>query len=633
VSGPCAQLEWLPYVPVALLLKAFLLASGLGGALLLAAFHHQVPAVRWLPGPPALGAEARDIRLTGSEGGRAGPWHVEMDLSEQAVWDDHAALVLAWHQPYDFDRAPYLVLHLENAGDRELFCEPHLCDANGFALASQQWLDRPRLRLPAGSRRRWAIRAEVPPGAAEPRQVRLVFRSPPGKHTVILHGVGFTRVNAPDSPEAPLPEPAEAPVEEGRRTVRLRTDTSWQELPTGQQRLLEELERRHVAFFIHHRDPVPGLVPDCAPVRKDRLARPVNRVVSVGGMGFALACWVLAERRGWVASGTAAAWGEQAIRYLLEKTPRRKGVLPHLVDLATGAAASDTEYSTMDMSLLLAGGLVLERHAPGTPAAALVRRLRTGVAWSDLVAPAGDMRALSMGLDRDGALLANSWRDYDESLLLYVLAGGSEAAPVPGEVFQGLARRFPPTRLGAGELAGKSLPLFVHTYPACFLGVQRGARLPGGCEPFAAAVRAVYWNRAFCRGEPEETFRRRFWGVSACYTPAGGYRPLAPVSGMARGVCCPGAVLAAAPFALSTVAQDVEDWGYTDVWPRLLGDFGLCDAFALNGGQVWVHEDAVAITAGAAALGLAEARDACVSELFREAPDVRRGLEACGFQK
>jgi hypothetical protein len=605
---------------------ALLLCLALAGYLL-ATQYVGAPAIHWLHVPARTGQGTRGLEVTEE---RPGAWRVVMELDEFSEAEDHAGVIFDLPRAGDFSATPHLVLDLENCGDREVVCEPHLCDSSGFALTDAQWTERPQIALPPRSRVRWCTPPEFAYGVEGVGQVRLFFRRPPGEHTVVIHGIGFAGEGVPGVPGVGPGPKAEEEGEE-RRTVRLRLDAAWEELPAGQRKLLEDLERRHVAFFLHHRNRQTSLVPDRAPPWKGRPVQDRHRVCSVAGQGFALACWVLAERRGWLPEGRAAEWGEQALRVLLERTPHRKGVLPHFVDVATGAPVGNTEYSALDTALLIAGGLVLEGHAPGTPAAALSRRLRTRVAWPELLVPAGDGQALAHGLDEGGRFLGHSYGGYDEALLLYVLAAGSEGPAIPGEVFAELARRFPPTRLASGELAGKSLPLFVHHYPACFWGRLPGTRLPGGCEPYAASVRATLWNRGFCRAEGEETFRRSFWGVSSCDTPDG-YRALAPVAGRTRGVCCPGVVLSGAPFLLRTIACDLEMWSATDAWPRILGDLGFVDSFSVREGALRINEDALAITVGSAALGLAEAQDGVISERFLTAPDVRRGMRACGFQ-
>ena len=66
------------------------------------------------------------------------------------------------------------------------------------------------------------------------------------------------------------------------------------------------------------------------------------------GIGiYAFGSWVLSERRGWLPAGQAAQWAEQALRFLEAQTPRRAGLLPHFVVIRTGAAASESEYSTI----------------------------------------------------------------------------------------------------------------------------------------------------------------------------------------------------------------------------------------------------------------------------------------------
>ena len=116
---------------------------------------------------------------------------------------------------------------------------------------------------------------------------------------------------------------------------------------------LDEISRRAVLYFWEQADPNTGLVND----RAGNFAEDNYTAASIAATGYGLAALPIGVERGWIESTAAAERARVTLRFLLNM-PHEHGWMVHFVDKRSGEQVWNSEYSTIDTTLLVAGALV-----------------------------------------------------------------------------------------------------------------------------------------------------------------------------------------------------------------------------------------------------------------------------------
>lgn len=150
---------------------------------------------------------------------------------------------------------------------------------------------------------------------------------------------------------------------------------------------------------------------------------------SIAAVGFALACYPVAVTRGLLLRDAAVQRTLATLRFFdgsIQGTEPDatgyRGFYYHFLDMQTGRRAWQSELSSIDTALLLAGMLTCARlFVRETPVEVEIRSLADGlyrrVEWD--WALNGDS-AVSMGWRPETAFLQSRWKGYNEALLLYI---------------------------------------------------------------------------------------------------------------------------------------------------------------------------------------------------------------------
>src|SRR4029077_9469795 len=131
--------------------------------------------------------------------------------------------------------------------------------------------------------------------------------------------------------------------------------------PAAQAAFLDTLERRTFQWFWDVSDPRTGMKPD---------RWPTHSFVSVGAVGFALTAYPIGAERGWVSRAQAAERARRTLAFFWrapQDTTTRPatgahGFFYHFLDARTGLRYRDTELSTIDTALMLAGALFCQSY-------------------------------------------------------------------------------------------------------------------------------------------------------------------------------------------------------------------------------------------------------------------------------
>ncbi len=449
---------------------------------------------------------------------------------------------------------------------------------------------------------------------------------------------------------------------------------------------LDKVERDTFNFFWDTTPPNTGLAPD---------RTPSSDVSSIAAIGFALTAYLTGIERGYVRRDEAAARILTTLTTLwqLPQGPAANGVAGnhglfyHFLDGHTGLRANQSEVSTIDTALLMAGVLACRQYFDRDDAAdqairdladRLYRRVDWTWAYSRRRRP-----LLSMGWTPESGFLDADWNGYNEAMILYILAMGSPTHAISPSAWDDWTRTYRwASRHGRAHVTFG--PLFGHQYSHVwidFRGIQDRFMRSKNSDYFANSVEATYANRAYCIANPDgwKGYGGLLWGLTASDGPLGPFARAADIgTGQALPQRLPQQAGAAAASALTTAALaksaatpfhaywargsgpngPADDDGtiapaaaggsvpfapeiaiptlmnFVNLFgDRVYGKYGFKDAFNLSfpakGG--WFDYQYVAIDQGPILLMIENYRTGFVWDLMRENPYIVAGLKNAGF--
>lgn len=393
-------------------------------------------------------------------------------------------------------------------------------------------------------------------------------------------------------------------------------------LASADEKFLDDLERRGIAFFVDEADAVTGLMPDRAGANGG--AKDVSSIASVG---FGLTALCIADERGWINHQNAYDRAMRALRFLRDKAPQEHGLFYHFLNMRTVARTWNCEVSSIDTALLMCGVLTVRQHFASTELSALANELFERVDWPWLLAPNG---MLSMGWKPESGFLGARWDQYNEGYLIYLLGMGSKTHSLPAESWRAWRRQ--PVVTSAGLSFLQCPPLFTHQYPQAWFDLRN--QRDDYADYFRNAQLATLAQRQWCIDELSKRFSSYgpdHWGISASdgphnYQAWGGPPAQGDIDGSIV-PCAAGGSLAFEPRlcldALKAMRQQYGDKSFLK--------YGFVDAF--NPVTNWYNADVLGIDVGITVLMAENARSAFVWKTFMSCEEAQRALRAAGFRR
>jgi hypothetical protein len=430
---------------------------------------------------------------------------------------------------------------------------------------------------------------------------------------------------------------------------------------------LIELEERTFHFFWDTANPKNGLIPD---------RYPTPSYSSVAAVGFGLTTYPVAVERGYITRKEARRRVLTTLRFFrnapqghsVKGTVGYKGFFYHFVDMKTGLRFEDSELSTVDTAILLAGALFNQSYFNGTNAEETeIRRLvdeiyaRVDWQWAQ---PHG--HAISLGWSPEEGFLEYDWRGYNEAMMIYLLALGSPTHPVEPEAWTEWTSTYDATswRKLFGQEFLNFAPLFGHQYTHVWIDfrkLQDPYMRRRGLDYFENTRRAIYAQQAYAIANPRgcKDYGATIWGITASDGPADMelgegttarlYRTYAARGAGEKGAyddctLAPTAAVASLPFAPELAIPAVLDMNKR-FGAYIYSQYGFFDAFNRSfdfdgpirhgrhiPGFGWVDGDYLGIDQGAIFAMIENYRSAMIWGVMRKNPYVRQGLMRAGFE-
>jgi hypothetical protein len=430
---------------------------------------------------------------------------------------------------------------------------------------------------------------------------------------------------------------------------------------------LSELEERTFRYFWDTANSKNGLIPD---------RYPTPSFASIAAVGFGLTAYPIGVERHYITRAEARERVLVTLRFFL-RAPNEHGFYYHFLDMKTGARANDSEVSTVDTALLLAGMLFCQSYFDTqNPHEVQIRKLvdeiyrRVDWTWAQPRPP-----VVALAWTPESGFSGIDWQGYNEAMLVYLLALGSPTHPINPQAWtmwtstydQHWGTLYNQTYLSFG-------PAFGHQYSHVwvdFRGIRDDYMRKHGLDYFENSRRATYTQRRYAIANPKhwQAYGKNIWGISASDGP-GASEPYegretdflhyaARGVGVGRivddGTIAPTAAISSLPFAPEIVLPATLEM-YHRFGSAIYSSYGFLDAFnasfrgpsdsfatapaqapsspAPAAGQDykgWVDPDYVGIDEGPILAMIENYRSDLVWRVMRSDPYLRQGLERAGF--
>lgn len=431
---------------------------------------------------------------------------------------------------------------------------------------------------------------------------------------------------------------------------------------------LSELEERTFRYFWETANPKNGLIPD---------RYPTPSFASIAAVGFGLTAYPIGVERQYISRAEARERVLTTLRFFV-KAPNEHGFYYHFLDMNTGARAGDSEVSTVDTALLLAGMLFCQSYFDTQhPHEVQIRKLvdeiyrRVDWTWAQPRPP-----AVALAWTPEGGFTGIDWQGYNEAMLVYLLALGSPTHPIGPQAWTAWTSTYDKHW---GTLYDQTYlsfaPLFGHQYTHVwvdFRGIRDAYMRAHGMDYFENSRRATYTQRRYAIANPRhwQAYGKNVWGMSASDGPGAteAYegRETSFLHYAARGVgvgrivddgtIAPTAAISSLPFAPEIVLPATLEM-YHRFGSSIYSVYGFLDAFnasfrspedSMDAAHAqptsvtteptrtayagWVDPDYVGIDEGPILAMIENYRSDLIWRVMRNDPYLRQGLERAGFE-
>jgi hypothetical protein len=357
-----------------------------------------------------------------------------------------------------------------------------------------------------------------------------------------------------------------------------------------------------------------------------------QNVASIAATGFGLTALCIAADRNWTSRSQARERTRNTLRFFATQAFQQHGWFYHWLDEKTGERRWQSEVSSIDTALLLAGVLTVRQYFhDDIEIRKLATRIYERVDFRWMLN--GHPLLLSHGWKPETGFLKPRWDTYSEDTILYLLAIGSPRHPLAPASWYALWRdryRYE----GHAYFTTIGVPLFMHQYAHAWIDYRNRRETKGDrIDYFANSVQATLAHRAFCMNLARQfpAFGPNMWGITASDSAKGylawGGPPYDPeIDGTLVPSAAGGSLMFTPELATAALRAMKEHDG-----AKVYGRYGFVDAF--NPGTGWVDSDVIGINAGIILLSAENARTGNVWRWFMRNAELPRALQLVGLER
>ena len=390
-------------------------------------------------------------------------------------------------------------------------------------------------------------------------------------------------------------------------------------LPATDRELLNKVEQASLQYFIRLSNKTTGLTKDSS--------RP-GSPASIAATGFALAAIAIGNSRGWISDVSAEHQLKKTLRTLLDKAEHKNGFFYHFLDAQNGKRVWNSEASSIDTALLVAGALLAAQYYPGTSIERMAHKIYARIEWRWMM---NGTMLMGMGWKPESGFLPYYWDSYNEHLILQALAIGSAAHPIPAKAWDEWLRNedvYNNKRI----IHSYSGSLFTYQFAQGFIDFRQ---LDDQGIDYAENSRlATLANHEYSLSFQDKfkSYAENSWGLSASLGP-GGYKAYGgkPGEGLQDGTLAPYAAIASLVFTPEESLEAIR-YFYSDLGQNLYGPFGFKDAFNLD--KNWWADEYLGIDQGLTVLMLENfLNDGIVWKKFMALKEIQHWIKKCALGK
>lgn len=388
-------------------------------------------------------------------------------------------------------------------------------------------------------------------------------------------------------------------------------------------------------FFWNEANPANGLIKD-----RDTDWAPC----SIASVGFGLTAICIGIDHQWITREQGRERVLTTLKTFWQKPQGRessgiigyKGFFYHFLDMSTAARTWDSELSSIDTALLLAGILYcqeyfLEENADEQMIRNLADSIYLRVDWNWM---RNYKPNITLGWTPENGFINAWWSGYNEAMIMNILALGSPTHTIPASSWDAWTSGYKwETYYGYSYITFP--PLFGHQYSHCWIDfrhIQDKYTRQKGITYFENSVRATLAQRQYCIDNPGNFsgYSDKIWGITACDGPNGYKARGAPPAQNDDGTIAPTAAGGSIAFTPQYSLEALQ-YMYNNYKSKIWKNYGFRDAFNLS--QNWWASDVIGIDEGAIILMMENYLNEGIWKRFMNNPYIQAGLQKAGFQQ
>ncbi len=393
---------------------------------------------------------------------------------------------------------------------------------------------------------------------------------------------------------------------------------------------LEDFSKRCFRYFWEQANEHTGMVMDRA--RMDGSSSGGN-VGSTAATGFGLTALCIGAERGWISHEQARTRVLKTLTFFWARAFHDHGWYYHFMDAATGDRRLNSEISSIDTILFVAGVLTAAEYFPkDKQIRSLAKQIFERVDFRWMLN--GDPLLLSHGVMPGAGFLPSRWSVYSEASILYLLAIGSSTHSIPSDSWYAWQR--PEVRYQQWTFISGG-PLFTHQYSHAWVDFRHQVDGdPSDHNYFKNSQIATYAHRDFCISLQSKysDYGPNMWGLTVSDSP-GGYMNWGGTIdfGNSNGTLVPcaaaGSVMFDPGICIPVLRQMHDVYGSS-----VYGRYGFSDAFNPNwdNKKLWVNQDVIGIDVGISLLSIENALTANVWRWFMRNQYIQVAMDRAGFR-